>query len=86
MLCMWCLLHGSAEYGQCCGACSLMFGIDCGGVSIVFVCWWCFVCGCWDVCVVVFFVFWQKAAYVIGVRLLGSEMCIRDRCVCDARC
>ena len=25
----------------------------------------------------------QKTAYEIGVRLVGSEMCIRDRCVCE---
>ena len=28
----------------------------------------------------VFFFFKQKTAYEIGVRLVGSEMCIRDRC------
>src|SRR5665647_611791 len=28
---------------------------------------------------VVFFFFKQKTAYEIGVRLVGSEMCIRDR-------
>ena len=27
----------------------------------------------------VFFFFKQKTAYEIGVRLVGSEMCIRDR-------
>ena len=27
-----------------------------------------------------FFFFKQKTAYEIGVRLVGSEMCIRDRC------
>ena len=26
------------------------------------------------------FFFKQKTAYDIGVRLVGSEMCIRDRC------
>ena len=29
-----------------------------------------------------FFFFKQKTAYEIGVRLVGSEMCIRDRCDC----
>ena len=29
------------------------------------------------------FFFKQKTAYEIGVRLVGSEMCIRDRCVCE---
>ena len=29
--------------------------------------------------VIVFFFFKQKTAYEIGVRLVGSEMCIRDR-------
>ena len=28
---------------------------------------------------VFFFFFKQKTAYEIGVRLVGSEMCIRDR-------
>ena len=28
---------------------------------------------------VIFFFFKQKTAYEIGVRLVGSEMCIRDR-------
>ncbi len=28
---------------------------------------------------IVFFFFKQKTAYEIGVRLVGSEMCIRDR-------
>ena len=37
-----------------------------------------------EVCILVFFVFFvfffkQKTAYEIGVRLVGSEMCIRDR-------
>jgi hypothetical protein len=32
----------------------------------------------WRVVAVVFF-FKQKTAYEIGVRLVGSEMCIRDR-------
>ncbi len=27
----------------------------------------------------IFFFFKQKTAYEIGVRLVGSEMCIRDR-------
>src|SRR5664279_5555407 len=30
-------------------------------------------------CLVFFFFFKQKTAYEIGVRLVGSEMCIRDR-------
>ena len=30
------------------------------------------------VCVFFFFFFKQKTAYEIGVRLVGSEMCIRD--------
>src|SRR5680860_1847895 len=30
-------------------------------------------------CSFVFFFFKQKTAYEIGVRLVGSEMCIRDR-------
>ena len=29
--------------------------------------------------VIFFFFFKQKTAYEIGVRLVGSEMCIRDR-------
>src|SRR5664279_3315885 len=32
------------------------------------------------VCIFFFFFFKQKTAYEIGVRLVGSEMCIRDRC------
>ena len=32
------------------------------------------------------FFFKQKTAYEIGVRLVGSEMCIRDRCVCVCVC
>ena len=28
---------------------------------------------------IIFFFFKQKTAYEIGVRLVGSEMCIRDR-------
>ena len=30
-----------------------------------------------------FFFFKQKTAYEIGVRLVGSEMCIRDSCRSD---
>src|SRR5665647_3830129 len=30
-----------------------------------------------------FFFFKQKTAYEIGVRLVGAEMCIRDRCGTD---
>ena len=30
-------------------------------------------------CYLCFFFFKQKTAYEIGVRLVGSEMCIRDR-------
>src|SRR5680860_1915157 len=30
--------------------------------------------------------FKQKTAYELGVRLVGSEMCIRDRCVCVCAC
>ena len=32
-----------------------------------------------SVIIVIFFFFKQKTAYEIGVRLVGSEMCIRDR-------
>src|SRR5680860_934235 len=32
----------------------------------------------WFFCVVFFFFFKQKTAYELGVRLVGSEMCIRD--------
>ena len=31
--------------------------------------------------VFLFFFFKQKTAYEIGVRLVGSEMCIRDRII-----
>ncbi len=30
----------------------------------------------------IFFFFKQKTAYEISACLVGSEMCIRDRCVC----
>ena len=33
--------------------------------------------------VIFFFFFKQKTAYEIGVRLVGSEMCIRDRSIMD---
>ena len=32
----------------------------------------------------VFFFFKQKTAYEIPLRLVGSEMCIRDRNLCDS--
>ena len=32
----------------------------------------------------IFFFFKQKTAYEIGVRLVGSEMCIRDSYIVDA--
>ena len=35
--------------------------------------------------VFLFFFFKQKTAYEIGVRLVGSEMCIRDRCQRSSR-
>src|SRR5680860_677874 len=35
---------------------------------------------------VFFFFFKQKTAYEIGVRLVGSEMCIRDRSMITANC
>ena len=41
---------------------------------LVFLFFFFFVC-------VFFFFFKQKTAYEIGVRLVGSEMCIRDRAV-----
>ena len=37
---------------------------------------------CFVVCI--FFFFKQKTAYEIGVRLVGSEMCIRDRIIEDS--
>src|SRR5664279_6019573 len=33
------------------------------------------------ICMCFFFFFKQKTAYEIGVRLVGSEMCIRDRSI-----
>ena len=34
---------------------------------------------------ITFFFFKQKTAYEIGVRLVGSEMCIRDRSAMEQR-
>ncbi len=34
----------------------------------------------------IFFFFKQKTAYEIGVRLVGSEMCIRDRTTRVSKC
>ena len=32
------------------------------------------------------FFFKQKTAYEIVLGLVGSEMCIRDRCICECLC
>ena len=47
------------------------------------ICFFRFIDGVPDLFFLCFFFFKQKTAYEIGVRLVGSEMCIRDRVICN---